>query len=145
MIFAGLMAGMKAGLSYPSWPDMNDEFIPAVLLNSENWNWGNMINYLGDPFAHAFIQFSHRILAYILLVITIYMFYKLKSNLNKKSKLWLNSSLFLVVIQLVLGVLTVINVQGKIPLFFGVSHQLFGLLFFISLLFLFYSIRATRN
>ena len=36
MIFAGLMSGMRAGLYYPTWPNMNGEFIPAVLLNSEN-------------------------------------------------------------------------------------------------------------
>jgi cytochrome c oxidase assembly protein subunit 15 len=141
MIFAGLMAGMKAGLYYPTWPSMNGEFIPSVLLNSEHWNWSNLINYDSYLFAPALVQFTHRMLAYIILIITFYMFYKLKSNLNKMSKLWLSNSLILVVIQLVLGILTVLNVQGKIPLFLGVSHQLFGLLYFISLLFLFYSLR----
>ena len=65
MIFAGLMSGMRAGLYYPSWPDMNGEFIPGVLQNSNNWNWGNMINYDSYLFAPALIQFCHRVLAYI--------------------------------------------------------------------------------
>ncbi|REE83354.1 cytochrome c oxidase assembly protein subunit 15 [Lutibacter oceani] len=136
MIFAGLMSGMRAGLYYPSWPDMNGEFIPAVLLNSENWNWGNMINYDSYLFAPAFIQFSHRILAYILLMFTIYMFLKLRNKVKNNGGFWLNTTLILVLVQVVLGILTVINVQGKIPLFLGVSHQLIGLLYFMSLLFL---------
>jgi len=144
MIFAGLLAGMRAGLYYPSWPDMNGEFIPSVLLKSTNWNWGNMINYDSYLFAPAFIQFTHRMLAYLLGGLTIYMFYKLKKSVENTSKVWLNSSLVLVLTQIVLGILTVLNVQGKIPLFYGVSHQLVGLLYFMSLLFLYYSLRNNK-
>tara|TARA_R110001583_G_scaffold28190_2_gene100363 strand:+ start:4033 stop:5088 length:1056 start_codon:yes stop_codon:yes gene_type:complete len=144
MIFAGLMSGMKAGLYYPSWPDMNGEFIPGVLLNSANWTWENMINYDSYLFAPAFIQFSHRILAYLLFGLTIYLFFKFKDKLKNTAAFWLKSSLWLVIIQVVLGILTVLNVQGKIPLFLGVTHQLIGLLFFMSILFLFYANRKFK-
>lgn len=144
MITAGLMAGMKAGLYYPSWPDMNGEFIPSVLVNSENWGWNNMLNYDTYLFAPALIQFTHRMLAYVLAVLTIYMFFKLKSKVEESSKKWLNSTLILVWVQVVLGILTVLNVQGKIPLFLGVSHQLVGLLYFIGLLFLHDSLRKYK-
>jgi len=141
MIFAGLMSGMRAGLYYPSWPDMNGEFIPSVLLESEHWSWENMINYDSYLFAPAFIQFTHRMLAYVLLIATIIMFFKLKNKIDIFSKRWLNLSLGLVLLQVVLGVLTVLNVNGKIPLFYGVSHQLVGLLYFMSLLFLYYNLQ----
>lgn len=141
MIFAGLMSGMRAGLYYPSWPDMNGEFVPAVLLNSENWTWGNMINYDSYLFAPAFIQFTHRILAYLLVFLTFYMFFNLKGKIKVQPKRWLNWSLFLVLLQVVLGILTVLNVEGKIPLVLGVSHQLVGLLYFMTLLFLSYGLR----
>jgi len=144
MIFAGLIAGMRAGLYYPSWPDMNGEFVPDVLLHSTNWNWANMINYDSYLFAPALIQFTHRILAYLLLVITLIMYYKLKKNLKGSSKKWLNFSVMLVFVQIILGILTVLNVKGKIPLFLGVSHQLVGLLYFMSLLFLYYSLRNKK-
>jgi len=144
MVFAGLMSGMRAGLYYPTWPDMNGELIPSVLLESEHWNWGNMINYDSYLFAPAVIQFTHRMLAYLLLVITIYMFVKLKDSVKEFSKKWLNLTLGLLLVQVVLGILTVLNVEGKIPLFYGVSHQLVGLLYFMSLLFLFYSIRKHK-
>ncbi len=144
MIIAGIMAGMKAGLYYPTWPDMNGEFIPGVLSNSENWDWHNMINYDSYLFAPAFIQFTHRMLAYVLATATIYLFFKLRKKAERASKKWLNSALVLVWAQIVLGILTVINVQGKIPLFFGISHQLVGLLYFMSLLFLFDSLRKNN-
>lgn len=144
MVFAGLMAGMRAGLYYPSWPNMNGEFVPAVLLDGSHWNWGNMINYDSYLFAPALIQFTHRMLAYLLLLVVLFMFVKLKNVVDLFSKKWLNLTLVLLVVQVVLGILTVLNVQGKIPLFYGVAHQLVGLLFFMSLLFLNYSLRNKK-
>ncbi|MFA5298671.1 MAG: COX15/CtaA family protein [Lutibacter sp.] len=144
MIIAGIMAGMKAGLYYPSWPNMNGEFVPGVLLNSENWKWHNMINYERYLFAPALIQFTHRMLAYILATVTIYMFFKLRNKVEESSKKWLNGTLILVWAQVTLGILTVLNVHGKIPLFLGVSHQLVGLLYFMGLLFLYDSMRKQK-
>ena len=144
LIFAGLLAGMRAALYYPTWPDMNGEFIPAVLLNSTHWTWANMINYDSYLFAPAFIQFAHRILAYLLGILTFYMFFKLKSEVERTSKKWVNYTTILVVLQIVLGIFLVISVEGKIPLFFGVTHQLVGLLYFMSLLFLYYSLRKNK-
>jgi len=86
MIFAGLMSGMKAGLYYPSWPDMNGEFIPAVLKSTANWNLGNLINYDSFLFAPALIQFIHRFLAYLLVTLTIMLFFKLKNVANNYQK-----------------------------------------------------------
>ncbi len=144
LIFAGLMAGMRAGLYYATWHTMNGEFLPNVLLKAENWRWENMINYDRYLFAPAFIQFTHRLLAYILIVLTVYMFLELRGKIEKVAIKWLNYSLYLVFIQVILGILTVINVEGKIPLFFGVSHQMIGLLYFMSLLFLYYAVRKRK-
>jgi cytochrome c oxidase assembly protein subunit 15 len=144
LIIAGIISGMRAGLYYPTWPSMNGEFVPSVLLNTTHWNWGNMINYDSYLFAPALLQFTHRMVAYILIVLVFYMFFKLQKKVERISKKWLNTAVVLVLLQVALGILTVINVNGKIPLFFGVSHQLTGLLFFISLLFLQYSLRNKR-
>jgi len=141
MIIAGLMSGMRAGLYFPTWPTMNGEFLPEVILNTANWNWENMMHYDSHLFVPAFIQFSHRTLAYLLLGLTIYMYYTIKEKVTEKAKKWLKYSVILVLFQVVLGILTVLNVQGKIPLFFGVSHQFVGLIYFMSLLFLHYSLR----
>lgn len=144
LIFAGLISGMRAGLYYPSWPDMNGEFVPSVLKDFNNWHLENMINYDSFLFAPALIQFIHRSLAYLLLILVLFMFFKLQNKLERSSKKWLNMSVLLLFTQVALGILTVLNVKGKIPLFYGVAHQLVGLLFFMSLLFLYYSLRNKR-
>jgi cytochrome c oxidase assembly protein subunit 15 len=141
MIFAGLMSGMKAGLFYPTWPDMNGQFIPEVLLNPANWNSVNLTNYDSFVFAPALVQFVHRALAYILLILTALMYFKFRVKVNRLSKFWLDVSFILILFQLLLGILTLININAGIPLVYGVLHQLIGILFFISLLFLFFSLR----
>ena len=141
MIFAGLMSGMKAGLYFQTWPDMNGKFIPQVLLESSNWTWHNLTNYDSFVFAPAFVQFTHRFLAYLLLILTVYFFFKYKSEVYRLAKKWLNMTVVLVVVQITLGVLTLFNIRAGIPLFYGVTHQLVGILFFISLLFLHFSLR----
>ena len=145
MIFAGLMSGMKAGLFYPTWPDMNGNLIPEVLLNGANWNWANLTNYDSFVFAPALVQFMHRLLAYIILIFTVYMFYKNRSKVYSLAKFWLDTSSVLILFQLLLGILTLININAGIPLVYGVLHQLVGILFFISLLFLFFSLRKKMN
>lgn len=145
LLFAGLMSGMKAGLYYPSWPDMNGDFIPQALSESKNWTLHNLTNYDSFLFAPALIQFTHRILAYLLVLATIYMYSLYRKKLSKISGNWLNSSVLLICLQLILGILIVLNINPGIPLFYGVSHQLVGLLFFISLLFLKFSLRKDIN
>jgi cytochrome c oxidase assembly protein subunit 15 len=141
MIFAGLMSGMKAGLYYPSWPDMNGYFIPDVLANPANWNLHNLTNYDTFVFAPALVQFVHRLLAYIILIFTIYLYIKYRTRLYQRAKFWLTAAGVLVIIQLTLGILTLLHIRSGIPLVYGVLHQLTGILFFISLVFLFLSLR----
>lgn len=145
MIFAGLMSGMKAGLYFPTWPDMNGKFVPKVLLEGNNWSWHNLTNYDSYVFAPALVQFSHRLLAYIILVWIIYTFIKYMRSTNGFAIKWITTSFVLVILQVVLGVLTLLNIKIGIPLSYGVLHQLVGILFFISLLFLYFSIREKKQ
>ena len=141
MVFAGLMAGMKAGLYYPTWPDMNGEIIPSVLRNGSNWTWENLTNYDAYLFAPALVQFTHRGLAYLLVILMLVAVYKYRKKIENRAKRWMTFATYLLVLQMVLGIFTVINVNGKIPLALGVLHQLTGLLFFTGLLFLHYSLK----
>lgn len=141
MIFAGLMAGMKAGLYYPSWPDMNGSFIPEVLQKTTNWKLFNLTNYDSFVFAPALVQFTHRMLAYALVVFTVYLFIKYRKTASTFSRFWLDATTVLIFVQLLLGILTILNIKPGIPLVYGVLHQLVGLLFLITLLFYSFSIR----
>ncbi len=141
LIFAGLMSGMKAGLYFPSWPDMNGTFIPKVLKQPQHWTLHNLTNYDSFLFAPAFVQFTHRLLAYLILFCMLFLFVKNRNSVLTLSKKWLQIAMVLVSVQVILGILTLLNIKGGIPLFYGVSHQLVGVLFFISLLFYYFSLR----
>lgn len=146
LIFAGLMSGMKAGLYFPTWPDMNGVVLPQVLIKSDNYHLENLTNYDSYLFAPALIQFIHRGLAYILLIAVYFLYYNNRNKSIPRVKTWLSLSFILINLQVVLGVLTLLFIEGaKIPLFFGVSHQLVGLLFFMSLLFLHFALRQPKN
>jgi cytochrome c oxidase assembly protein subunit 15 len=141
LVFAGLMAGMRAGLYYATWPSMNGTFIPQVLLESSNWTWHNLTNYDRFAFAPALVQFVHRMLAYILLLLTFFFYHKKRNNVHTSAVKWLTVSYLLIVFQVFLGIMTLIKIKTGIPLFYGTLHQLVGLLYLISLLFLFFSLR----
>ncbi len=146
LIVAGMMSGMRAGLYYPTWPDMNGAFIPEVLLDPENWTWHNLTNYDSYLFAPALIQFLHRILAYVLLIVTYYLFFNFRKTPEKIEKTWLIRSFVLINLQVLLGIATLLYIRGaSIPVFFGVAHQLVGLLFYISLLFLFFGLKKPKQ
>lgn len=141
LLFAGLMSGMKASLFFPTWPSMNGAFIPDVLLISKNWIWENLTNYDKHPFAPALIQFFHRSIAYILLILIYFYFFKYKNKFYIRANNWLKLVFILVNAQVILGILTLLKSKGEIPVFLGVTHQLIGLFLFISLLFLYFSLR----
>ena len=137
IILGGIMSGMKAGLTYPTWPLIDGGFMPSILFDGANWNWENFNNYDSNPFMAALIQTLHRSVAYILTFAGIWYFIKaLKSNY---SALYNRSLYFWIItlsIQVILGVLTLINCIGVIPVGLGVFHQAGALFVLSAILFL---------
>lgn len=122
IVFGAFVAGLDAGLVYNSFPLMGDSFIPHEVLELTFSTYS-----FSEP---VFIQFIHRILAYILfIVITIFCFFSLKLKNNKYS-----ISIFYVTIalciQMLAGILTVIY-MAPIPV--ALFHQ-FGAVFLLSCL-----------
>lgn len=144
LILAGLMSGMKAVLYSPTWPSMNGKVIPEVLRNSSNWSLHNLTNYDSYDFAPALIQFSHRIIAYIILGLMLFYYFNKRNKTYTRAIKWLTYSYTLVLFQVFLGILTLIKSKTGIPILYAVLHQLTGLLFFISLLFLHLSLKKEK-
>lgn len=119
-----MMSGAKAGLFFPTWPDMNGEYLPAVLFDASHWTADSFVHYDTNPFMPALIQFLHRNTAYLLSLLTIYFVWKLfKENIDtplRRSGWWL---LGILGIQVLLGIFTIINCKAKIPVDLGVAHQ----------------------
>lgn len=136
IVIGGVMSGMKAGIYYPTWPDYNGAYIPGVLLDSEAWNAHNLSGYDNDPFAPSLIHFLHRNIAYILIVIGLIFSVHVLRATNApilRRGIWVMTGLFLV--QIMLGVFTVINSLGIIPVSWGVLHQAGAMLLLSAVLF----------
>ncbi len=139
IILGGINSGMKASMYYPTWPNMNGSFIPAILNNSANWTVENLVNYDDSSFMPALMQFIHRIVAYVLIVSGLWYFIKfVKTQVSQRFKGGLILWITLLVTQVLLGILTVLFSIGKIPVAFGVLHQAGALLLLSTVLFLLY-------
>lgn len=132
IILGGIMSGAKAALFFPTWPDMNGKWVPEVLIQSEMWNVENLVNYDATLFLPALVQFLHRGTAYLLTIIVLYFVWRLLKTTNSlliKRACYLLVSVLIT--QVVLGILTVINSVGIIPVGLGVLHQA-GAIFLLS-------------
>ncbi len=141
IFFGGVMSGMKAGLFYPTWPDMNGSFIPSIIFQLEEYTLENFNQYDKNLLLPALIQTIHRLVAYLLF----FMGLRLGYLLLKESKLQSWKPVILMVIllsQVILGIVTVINCKGNIPVGLGVLHQAFGLALLSVSLFINYTIKA---
>jgi cytochrome c oxidase assembly protein subunit 15 len=127
-----MMSGAKAGLFFPTWPDMNGEYLPSVLLDGSHWRTESFLEYDSNPFMPALIQFLHRNTAYLLTGLILYLVWamgkaKIPDSLRNAGR-WLVG---VVLLQVLLGILTVVNCQGAIPVDLGVAHQA-GAVFLLS-------------
>lgn len=133
MTFGGMVAGSKAALSFPTWPDMNGLLIPNGLFELSPW-WKNMIEN------NATTQFFHRCMAYIITV-AILLFYILstKWNINQIFRKLRRSLLFVLLTQIILGVCTLIfSKSGHIPVTLAVMHQQIAFILLLNIMALHY-------
>ncbi len=126
MMMGGFMAGSHAALHFPTWPTMNGKFFPENIYNS---NISLLSNFIENV---VFIQFVHRNLAYLITFFVLVFWWKNKNEIQLESFQWLP---YMIIIQVVLGVVILILSKIKIPVSFGVAHQS-GALILLSLLFL---------
>ncbi len=145
LLLGGTMSGMKAALFYPTWPDMNGEGVPAVLLDASAWNVKNFVDYDASAFMPALIQLLHRTTAYILTVMILWFSWRARqASNNPRFRTGLTLLVTLLITQVILGIITVINSVGVIPVDWGVLHQAFALLLLTSVLFVYYQLSKGR-
>ena len=120
LYLGALVAGLRAGLIYNTWPDIDGAFIPsgARLWFEQPW-WRNLFENTLT------VQFEHRMTAYALFAIALlHAFDAIVSRAGAAARgaLWLAAA---VTLQALLGILTLIN---QIPLAFALSHQAVAIL-----------------
>ena len=146
LFLGGILSGMKAGLAYPTWPTMNGEWIPSA-LSSLARKWDGIIYY--DPKAfweQSLIQFIHRCTAYVLVILVITFFVKLRSIKGDAIfRAGVNLFPILVLLQTTLGIITVINCVGHVPVLWGVLHQAGAMLLLADTVFIYYHLSGEKR
>jgi len=143
LIYGAFMAGLKAAYNAPTWPDINGEWLPKAI-----GRLGGLKDLTDNPIT---VQFIHRGLAYLLVILILLWFIKAWKSLPEawwgkgpsliiKTAAW---PLVLVFIQAILGIFTVLNSPNPNSLlWWGVAHQFVAMLLLISLLWVFYLIKG---
>ena len=139
LAFGGVMAGMKASLNYPTWPDMHGDWIPAIVLDGSHWRADSFLMYDRSGFMPALVQVVHRHLGYLLFImVLVFVIRWIKEQPSHYT--WIAWSILgIIIAQITLGILTLLYSIGSIPVLYGALHQGVGILF---IAFLFY-IRLT--
>ena len=126
IILGAFLAGLNGGLIFNTWPDMNGYFLPSDTSQKDLYLFESLNNV-------SVIQFYHRLIAYLvvlLLLILNYLFIK-----NKLSFKFLNLFNFAILLQIVLGIVTLIT---GVKIFYASMHQLGSILVLTSFLFIIY-------
>lgn len=117
IIWGAFVAGLNAGWIHNSWPLMTDgKIIHETVWIEQNPLWKNFVE------GKSGVQFVHRYLAYIVVAVIGLIWYRSrKVELTMLQAKAINALLILVLLQFVLGVLTLVY---AVPLWLGVAHQI---------------------
>jgi len=126
LMIGALMAGLKAGYAYNTFPDMNGEWMPTGILSIDPW-WRNFFDN------GITVQFIHRMLAFIIfLVITISMIYVRRSGIRKLS-IYFYSLFAVLIVQILLGIFILLF---HVPVALAVMHQAVGVILLLTSLYI---------
>ncbi len=135
ILYGALTAGLKAGFLYNTFPMMDGNWIPtdfAVLVPV----WRNFFEN-GST-----VQFLHRLLAFVLVVFIVFFYrHARRLPLVPGQKTAVTSLFHLTVVQLVLGIMTLLLV---VPVWLAVIHQGVAFFMFAFTLFILYSLSPSR-
>jgi heme a synthase len=128
LIYGAFMAGLHAALAAATWPDINGMWVPGSMLTQGSFLEDVSHNQIT-------IQFIHRGLAYIIsILVAIWWWKAAKTPENSLLHRIRYLPLLLVLLQVLLGVVTLLGSQVKIPLIFAILHQFVGMMLLLSLL-----------
>lgn len=141
LTYGAFMSGLKAAPSAPTWPMINGRWIPSAFME-KSWV-SDILN----------VQFIHRTLAYLLVILIVHWWYKAGSIRKLTSPLrtirWF--PLLFVVVQVVLGIYTILHAHVMGARKFGSyevlaeAHQLTAIFLLISLMVSLYYLKPAKR
>lgn len=144
ILFGGLMAGMRAGLIHPFWPFFVRGGQLLDVLGSLDSSGTGLMDYEASAAVKGVVQVLHRATAYLLSILIIWWVVQLKRLKNSRINKGAGLLISLLVTQFILGILTILNCIGRIPVGYAATHQAVALLLFASVLYLMYQLKK-RN
>lgn len=118
-----LVAGMKAGLAYNTWPLMDGQVIPKGLFVMQPW----LLNLFENAMT---VQFNHRVMAYVLVGLVAFQLWRItvgtSTPAQRASALALGG---ITLIQVALGIWTLL---AQVPLSLGLIHQFGAAILFVT-------------
>ena len=114
VVLGALVAGLRAGHTYNTWPLMDGKLVPNGLLTLSPW-WLNPLENI------TMVQFNHRVMAYAVTVLAAWHAWRL-NRVADDERVRVSSALLLAALlaQAALGVWTLLAV---VPLHLGIAHQ----------------------
>ncbi|HEY3582872.1 MAG TPA: COX15/CtaA family protein [Casimicrobiaceae bacterium] len=122
VLLGGLVAGIRAGFAYNTFPLMNGAFVPPEILMLEPW-WRNFFWNM------ATVQFDHRIVGWLLAIVVPLFCWRLFRTraASTRARASVAGLLAMLAVQLGLGIATLVNV---VPLPLAALHQAGALVVF---------------
>jgi cytochrome c oxidase assembly protein subunit 15 len=114
MVAGAFVAGLDAGGAYTTFPLMDGKYFPTGGLQMEPvW-----LNFFENT---ATVQFSHRQLGILVVLVSCLLWFRSLKNGTKKSAFRaITLTAGLSILQMALGIATLLN---EVPIFFGIMHQ----------------------
>jgi len=139
IVYGAFMSGLRAAINYPSWPDYNGSLIPENMFFMKP-----LLKNFGENLAT--VQFVHRSLAYLLFVLMLIFFFRIRKQIGPVVQRYNLLIPIILVIQMVLGIVVLLSSkQGEISVLYGILHQLNGLLLFTNFLFVWFLLKKAQQ
>jgi cytochrome c oxidase assembly protein subunit 15 len=131
LIIGAFVSGMDAGKIYNTWPLMGSSYFPDDSLISDFFN----LSVFADQ---SLVQFIHRNLAYLIVIIYFYMLYSVLKNRNVNLRIPIFVIGISLLFQIFLGVLTILS---GVKMLYASLHQINSILIILSTLYFIYIIK----
>lgn len=116
VLLGALVAGLHAGLTYNTWPLMDGKLVPDGLMTMSPW----YVNFFENITT---VQFDHRIIAYLVVVLGIANAVSLLGGDDERTTKSAVVLALALLAQMGLGIWTLLAAEGRIPIGLGLAHQ----------------------
>ncbi len=127
ILLGALVAGIDAGRSFPTWPDMNSSFFPADAFYVPGGG-GVWHAFLENP---GLVQFNHRMAGYLLLALGIVAWVKGRKSAHGATRAAFHAVLAMLLAQVALGIATALTLAH---VHVAITHQIGAVILWVLIL-----------